>query len=58
MTILTIDGMVSEHGPFVVLADGKTVVSNPFAWNKRVNIIYLEQPIGVVSFCYIVGVCS
>ncbi|EFC40187.1 virulence-related protein Nf314 [Naegleria gruberi] len=43
----SIDGMVSEHGPFVVLADGKTVVSNPFAWNKRVNIIYLEQPIGV-----------
>ncbi|KAG2374525.1 hypothetical protein C9374_010809 [Naegleria lovaniensis] len=43
----SIDGMVSEHGPFVVLADGKTVVDNPYAWNKRVNMVFLEQPIGV-----------
>lgn len=42
--------MISEHGPFVVLEDGKTVVDNPYSWNKLVNIIYLEQPIGVVRF--------
>jgi len=40
-------GMFMENGPWVV-DDGETDFKlNPHAWNKRVNVLYLEGPVGV-----------
>ena len=43
-------GFLTEHGPFNVQSDG-SLVRNPFAWNRRSNMLYLEQPVGV-GFSY------
>ncbi|KAL9654537.1 hypothetical protein ABK040_006602 [Willaertia magna] len=44
-------GMATEHGPFLVGVPngGKrfSVYDNPYSWNRRANMIYVEQPIGV-----------
>ena len=40
-------GLFQEHGPFV-FDDGETVIKpNPFPWNQRANLLYLESPAGV-----------
>ncbi|ETO14591.1 hypothetical protein RFI_22776 [Reticulomyxa filosa] len=39
-------GLLSEHGPFWVDPNLQLYV-NDYAWNKRVNIFYIEQPYGV-----------
>lgn len=39
-------GFFTEQGPFRPEADG-TLVKNDFAWNKVVNMIFIEQPVGV-----------
>jgi carboxypeptidase C (cathepsin A) len=39
--------MWTEHGPFVVQADGATLELNPYAWNTVANVVYLEAPAGV-----------
>jgi len=38
-------------GPWRPNNDGKTLSYNPYNWNKRANIIYIEQPVGV-GFSY------
>ena len=30
----SLDGLLSEHGPFRVTDDGKNLTNNPYAWNK------------------------
>jgi hypothetical protein len=40
-------GLMTENGPFSVLDDGKTLKSNPTAWNTLANMIWLESPAGV-----------
>jgi len=47
----SLDGMLTEHGPFRIQDDGKTLLPNPFAWNQVANMIYLEAPAGV-GFSY------
>jgi len=38
---------MQEHGPFII-DDGETFVKpNPFPWNLRANMLYLESPAGV-----------
>jgi len=43
-------GFMTEQGPFRPDANGN-IVSNPFAWNKIANMVFLEQPVGV-GFSY------
>jgi hypothetical protein len=38
---------VSENGPCVVLPDSKTTALNPWSWNDKVNMLYIDQPVQV-----------
>lgn len=43
----SLDGFLSENGPFHVNDDGATLYENPFSWNKIANVLYVESPAGV-----------
>nr|XP_014349153.1 PREDICTED: lysosomal protective protein-like isoform X2 [Latimeria chalumnae] len=43
----SLDGFLSENGPFHVNDDGATLYINEFSWNKIANVLYLEAPAGV-----------
>lgn len=47
----SLHGFLTEHGPFRIQPDGKTLQPFPFAWNQVANMIYLEAPAGV-GFSY------
>ena len=43
----SLEGLFQEHGPCVI-TDGETEIkANPFSWNKRANMLYIESPAGV-----------
>jgi len=43
----SLEGMFEEHGPCVI-ADGETTVKlNPWSWNNRAHVVYIESPAGV-----------
>lgn len=44
-------GFLTEQGAFRVTRDGQRLEENPYAWNKEVNIFFVEQPAGV-GFSY------
>ena len=40
-------GLFQEHGPWVI-DDGETrIKKNPYPWNLRANVAYIESPAGV-----------
>jgi carboxypeptidase C (cathepsin A) len=40
-------GFMQENGPYVI-DDGETEIKkNPFPWNTRANVMWLESPAGV-----------
>lgn len=43
--------LLAEHGPFRLANNGETVVLYNYSWNRRANVIYVEQPAGV-GFSY------
>jgi len=50
----SLDGMLQEHGPFLVNHDGTALTVNDFSWNLKANVLYMEAPAGV-GFSYTPG---
>ncbi|KAF2871419.1 carboxypeptidase S1, partial [Massariosphaeria phaeospora] len=42
---------VSENGPCYALSDSKSTELNPWSWNDKVNMLYIDQPVQV-GFSY------
>ena len=40
-------GFWTEHGPWRLAENGTKVVPYEYSWNKRANVVYVEQPSGV-----------
>ena len=40
-------GFLQEHGPWIIDDFETQIKQNPFPWNKRANVLYIESPAGV-----------
>jgi len=47
----SITAALGENGPCSVLEDSKSTALNPWSWNDKVNMLYIDQPVQV-SFSY------
>lgn len=47
---------LGEHGPCSVIEDSKTTELNPWSWNEKANMVYIDQPVQVgYSFDFLVN---
>ncbi|KXS97328.1 hypothetical protein AC578_10712 [Pseudocercospora eumusae] len=44
-------GAAQSGGPCSILSDSNTTQNNPWSWNKFVNLLYVDQPVGT-GFSY------
>ena len=52
-------GWAQEHGPWVMKNGTDYFQSNPYSWNVKANMLYLESPGGVgYSYCGSVEDCT
>jgi Serine carboxypeptidase len=47
----SITAAVGENGPCIVMEDSRSTVLNPWSWNDKVNMLYIDQPVQV-GFSY------
>lgn len=40
-------GLFQEHGPCRITNDSSSVTLNSQSWNNKVNVLYIDQPVGV-----------
>ena len=46
-------GLMELNGPFTVKYDGNNstnAVVNPYAWTKKANMLYIDNPVGAGGF--------
>lgn len=43
--------LFGENGPCKVTPDGNSTISNPYSWNSKANLLYVDQPAGT-GFSY------
>ena len=46
MLAYSLEGLLQENGPFLWQYGTAHPVPNPYAWNKQVNVLWVEQPVG------------
>merc|ERR1719420_46733 len=39
-------GMLAENGPCKVNKDGQNTTNNPYSWNTKANVMWVDQPAG------------
>eukprot|EP00928_Gymnodinium_smaydae_P091734 TRINITY_DN75473_c0_g1_i1.p1 TRINITY_DN75473_c0_g1~~TRINITY_DN75473_c0_g1_i1.p1 ORF type:complete len:581 (-),score=97.09 TRINITY_DN75473_c0_g1_i1:126-1868(-) len=42
----SLEGLLIEHGPFLAVATGFDLELNAYAWNRKANVLYIDQPVG------------
>lgn len=40
-------GFMQENGPMMINDDSVWIQKNPFTWNQRANVLWIESPAGV-----------
>ena len=48
----SLGGFATENGPYIMRGGETTFSKNPYSWNNKASVLYVEQPAGVgFSYC-------